>query len=44
MIGDMAIALLEISVSVTGIMIAAGIYEYILCPLWDKWKERKIRG
>lgn len=37
--GDMAIALIEISVSVTGIMIAAGIYEYILCPMWEMWKR-----
>jgi hypothetical protein len=41
MTGEMAIALLEISVSITLLMIAAGIYEYVLCPLWDKWKEKK---
>lgn len=41
MTGEMAIALLEISTAVTLLMIGAGIYEYILCPLWDKWKEKK---
>ena len=28
----------------TGFLALAGIYEYVLCPVWEMWKERKIRG
>lgn len=38
--GEMAIALLEIGMAMTAFFAVAGIYEYVLCPLWDKVKER----
>ena len=39
--GEMAIALLEIGMAMTAFFAVVGIYEYVLCPMWDKWKEKK---
>ena len=34
-----AVAMLEIFGTLCAFLAVAGVYEYILCPVWEKWKR-----
>ncbi len=37
---DATIALFEISAAILAFLPLAGLYEYVLCPVWEKWNRR----
>ena len=43
MMQDFVIMLLFVSFFLAGLLLIGGIYEYILCPIWDRWMERRRR-
>ena len=36
-----AVAMLEIFGTLCAFLAVAGVYEYVICPVWDMWKVKK---